>query len=81
MSDLTTQEGSSTGSKTPAARSSDREFTIQLGDGLLPASIGNTKKCKCIIVETAEELERLVPSTAFAVLILGGHLDYPKKEE
>ncbi|KAI0152506.1 hypothetical protein F4776DRAFT_36099 [Hypoxylon sp. NC0597] len=95
--DTTAQEGSPTGSKSPVARSPDTECTIQLGAGLLPASIGGTKKCKCIIVETPEELERLVvsinkavkmgilnlhkPSTAFAVLILGGHLDYPKKDE
>lgn len=97
MSDLIVEQTSLGSGKGSVVRRPDTGCTVRLGAGLAPISFGHTKKCKCIPVESPQQLVRLTgsvsdallmdilasekPSVAFAMLLLGGEVVFTSEIE
>lgn len=95
MSSPVTQQTGPVSGKGPIVRRPDTGCSVQLGAGLVPIHLEHGKKCKCIPVDTPEDLERLAgsvkdairmdilafekPSMAFAMLLMGGEVVYTSK--
>ncbi|KAL7627704.1 hypothetical protein AAE478_001898 [Parahypoxylon ruwenzoriense] len=85
MSNAITQASSSSSSssssnKDPVVRRPDTGCTVTLGSGLMPSGMSHTEKCKCVQIDSPEELERSVNSARNALKIGVFDSDKPSKE-
>ncbi|KAI0387763.1 hypothetical protein F5Y04DRAFT_240921 [Hypomontagnella monticulosa] len=97
MSDLLFEQASLGNMKGSMVRRPDTGCVVCLGAGLTPVGFRHTKKCKCVPVDSPQQLERLTgsisdamsmdimasekPSVSFAMLLLGGEVVFSSETE